>query len=431
VTEDIEKIAVRDGRVSLYQKRGNKNWWCRFSLPEEGQQRVALRTPNLDEAKIKAEYEFDKARFRVRDGLAAKVRRFNVVADEWLKKLSSEAAHASPAQRMTVEKNYKDALAITTRYFKPYFGQMPIDGIRYPDVNRWFEWREFYWLNGPGAEIHRIEYVRDGRTLTRPMPKKRPSVARLRLEAVFLRQIFKQAHKWGYASREKLPVIEAPKGDANRRSDFTPDQLRILIGPALTRVQRATALAAKEPSYEHILRERRRLYAFILIALYSGLRVTELHALKWENVEGFGDAERTITLRVVGRLKKGKHRARIFDPLPQIRDGFAILRFMVKTTPKAADFVFVDDQGNQIKSFKKSLTNLLAKSGLLVDDLGVTRTAGSFRHTYATQQLIAGVPVAILAHMMGTSVQMIERHYGHIIHGKVQGKLMPDWKLAG
>lgn len=427
----VQKIAVRDGRVSLYQKPGNKNWWCRFSLPSEGQQRVPLRTPNLDEAKIKAEYEFDKARFRVRDGLAAKVRRFDSVADEWLEKLSTEAAHASPAHQKTAEKHYKEARAITTRYFKPYFGQMAIDGIRYHDINRWFEWREFYWLNGPGAHIEKIEYVRNGRTLTRPMPKKRPSAARLRLEAVVLRQIFRQAHKWGYAARENLPAIDAPKGDANRRSDFTPDQLRILIGPALARVQKATAVAANEPSHPHIIRERRRLYAFILIALYSGLRVTELHALKWENVEGLSNSKETITLRVIGRLRKGKHRARIFDPLPQIRDGFGILRYTAKQPPKPTDFVFVDDGGRQIKSFKKSLTNLLEIAGLLVDDLGIARTAGSFRHTYATQQLIAGVPVAILANMMGTSVQMIERHYGHIIHGKVQGKLMPDWKLAG
>ena len=37
-----------------------------------------------------------------------------------------------------------------------------------------------------------------------------------------------------------------------------------------------------------------------------------------------------------------------------------------------------------------------------------------FRHTYATFRLSEGVDVYILAEQMGTSVKMIEQHYGHV-----------------
>jgi integrase len=39
------------------------------------------------------------------------------------------------------------------------------------------------------------------------------------------------------------------------------------------------------------------------------------------------------------------------------------------------------------------------------------------RHTFATDALHAGLSIFELARYMGTSVQMIDRHYGHLAHG--------------
>src|SRR5207245_9777520 len=38
------------------------------------------------------------------------------------------------------------------------------------------------------------------------------------------------------------------------------------------------------------------------------------------------------------------------------------------------------------------------------------------RHTYATFALRAGVPVFAVSRFMGTSIAMIDRHYGHLAH---------------
>jgi len=42
------------------------------------------------------------------------------------------------------------------------------------------------------------------------------------------------------------------------------------------------------------------------------------------------------------------------------------------------------------------------------------RDAYCLRHYYATERLTSGVPIYTLAKNMATSVQMIERHYGHL-----------------
>jgi integrase len=45
-------------------------------------------------------------------------------------------------------------------------------------------------------------------------------------------------------------------------------------------------------------------------------------------------------------------------------------------------------------------------------------TAYGFRHTYATNWLLSGGSIKVLADLIGTSVSMIERHYGHIMVDK-------------
>jgi integrase len=61
------------------------------------------------------------------------------------------------------------------------------------------------------------------------------------------------------------------------------------------------------------------------------------------------------------------------------------------------------------------LRKFLIDAELLTGAEGTDRTLYSFRHFYATQELIREPPITIhlLAKQMGTSVKMIEKHYGH------------------
>jgi integrase len=49
----------------------------------------------------------------------------------------------------------------------------------------------------------------------------------------------------------------------------------------------------------------------------------------------------------------------------------------------------------------------------------VDETGGLYRlrHTFASEALAAGVPPFDVAKMMGTSLQMLDRHYGHLVAG--------------
>jgi integrase len=62
---------------------------------------------------------------------------------------------------------------------------------------------------------------------------------------------------------------------------------------------------------------------------------------------------------------------------------------------------------------------------------GSQRSTYCFRHTYATFRLSEGVDVYFLSKQMGTSVQMIEDHYGHINPVKNAERILqglPGWE---
>ena len=90
----------------------------------------------------------------------------------------------------------------------------------------------------------------------------------------------------------------------------------------------------------------------------------------------------------------------------------------IKTISKATepnDRVFTTVTGEPAKSLYKALiTDLLAEADLREGTQGVPRSTYCFRHTYATLRLQEGVDVYFLAEQMGTSVKMIEEHYGHV-----------------
>lgn len=53
-------------------------------------------------------------------------------------------------------------------------------------------------------------------------------------------------------------------------------------------------------------------------------------------------------------------------------------------------------------------------AGFVTADGKASRRIYDLRHTYATMSLAAGVSLFTLARRMGTSVQMIDRTYGHL-----------------
>ena len=73
--------------------------------------------------------------------------------------------------------------------------------------------------------------------------------------------------------------------------------------------------------------------------------------------------------------------------------------------------IFCLPDNTQISNMENIFRNLMVRSSMRKDSGGLNRTLYSLRHTYATFALASGIDIHTLARQMGTSVNMIERHY--------------------
>jgi integrase len=150
---------------------------------------------------------------------------------------------------------------------------------------------------------------------------------------------------------------------------------------------------------------------FVLIMCNTGMRPPEAKNLRWRDVTMAQDRDgrHIVVLSVHG---KGKSR-KLVAPESVAKYLDRIRAISKATAPD--DSVFTTIDGAPAKSLYESLIiDLLTKAGLRKGACGTDRTTYSFRHTYATFRLSEGVDVYFLAEQMGTSVKMIEDHYGHV-----------------
>ena len=232
-------------------------------------------------------------------------------------------------------------------------------------------------------------------------------------ENVVLRGIFKTAVRKGYLAEAQLPCIK-PKTANNakkqrRRPAFTRDEYQRLY-----RFMRGWVCEGRNQDRRLLLRD------YVLILMGSGMRPgTETDALKWQDVEldyVDGDGNRHVRLWV-----KGKTGKRELIAMPNTRAYLKRIqerrRVVLGADPPLDEFVFALPDGTAVKedSMRQLFTKLLKAADLLTDRRGDRRVLYSLRHTYATFRLVYGkVSVYALKENMGTSVQMIEKHYGHL-----------------
>lgn len=425
----MKTIKLRDGKIQIFQVAASPFWQVRFSLPEHGQIKKSLQTGDEDEARGKALNLYDEMRFNADNDKPLESRTFEQISAEVLANMEAELARGEIRRH-----KLDDYRGVIHRYLNGYFGKMRLDRIKDRDIERYKLWRRDYWIGGPGSKLDAIEYVRQTKrgpkTVKRKIRQKAPSASREGGELVMLRQVLRYAAKMGYCDKSIVIAVESPRPSNRRKPDFSAPQLAML----LTESEKRIAAVHNHASYK---RDRGMLHAFMEVMLATGMRPLEAYQLQWRDVDGFKpggklailDTVHPVRIRVRG---KGKHRTLV--PLSGVIIWLEFLWDLCVTEtgkpPAGERFVFTHPDGAPIKTFKKALRSLLIDTGLLVGEQGMERNGYSFRHTYVTQQIIAGVDHYVLAKNCGTSPAMIEKHYGHVEPQMVARALMPRWGIA-
>ncbi|MGQ2943698.1 MAG: tyrosine-type recombinase/integrase [Blastomonas fulva] len=408
---------------TIYQRPGSIIWWVRFSIRGEGQIRKSLGTSDESDAHRVAMKLWHEAQYRKEHGMRAVQRTFRAVAGEF-------CDHMDQLSRdREIRHDRGDRIRpLVERYFVPFFDKKPIDTITDADLTRYITWRKAFWTTGPGKDQTHLEYIRAGKRIRRPATEMRriPSLSSQRGEAVVLRQLFRQAAKWGYINQSQIPDVETPRVPPSPRPSFSTDEMDRLMKLAQRRMKDKTV-------NEEVRRDRTILFAYITIACCTGMRPTELKNLNWGDLLGYREGltkrlgDRDIRIRA-----RGKGKSREFIPLEYALGEFDRLWRMWKekhdgNAPLDESPVFAAPDGRRLTSVNKGLNALLEAAKLKADHRGKKRDAYSFRHFYISQQLRAGVDVFALARNTGTSPDMIDKFYGQVSVEQFKDALRPSW----
>jgi integrase len=176
---------------------------------------------------------------------------------------------------------------------------------------------------------------------------------------------------------------------------------------------------------EMVAEELTPLYAPIPIILVgSGLRPEEAWGLEWRDVdlrEGVLNVERVYMKGVLKPCKKSDRqrrqvplRARVIEALERIPRGFGQTPVLLSRTGGRVE----------LETFRHRHWNPALAA---LKDAGIEhRGVYACRHTFATWSIRAGVDLFHLSRVMGTSLRMIDRTYGHLApdaHAYIRGKL--------
>jgi len=386
----LEKVVLNEEGETpqAIQLQDNSNrWYARFKVNGKWKVKATAET-NPDRAIGKAyvllsRYQtlsendldyYDSARHRSKW--------FQTIAEEmceqWLKWKEKDPTK--------YENTYVRHIQVTRKWFIPFFGKTPIHKIDDAKYLEFREWQE----NENGAPF---------------------SASSVNRHNVVLRKIFTEA------KLRKL-VTEFPKmnnnGTAtNKRAAFSENEYELILKEAIKRAGNAKGVAASS----HQL-----IPSYIEWARRTGMRPgKEMNQLTWANIVKQSQGNETYTICKVTKGKtverKGPREVVLDDNLVVV---IAALK-KLKPNTKPTDLLFADADG-KIPRYSQLVNGIINDLGLSVGIDG-ERSLYSLRHTYITDKLRDGTHAHTISKQVGTTLKMIEDHYGHITALDFSGEL--------
>ena len=204
---------------------------------------------------------------------------------------------------------------------------------------------------------------------------------------------------------------------------LTKEKVIITLHLKSQQIRKVQALEKQEQARleKFILENEKRYHYGILLSLYTGLRLGDVLALKWQNLDiknkliyidkSVGSISQNHKTLTIESSPKTQSSIREIPISKKLLDLMKVLRQHCST-----DYVIVSHNGKQIKprAYQKSFDNLLKK--LHIKHYGFH----SLRHTFATSLLENGVDIKTISELLGHSSPTITLN--RYVHTNLQNK---------
>ena len=385
VTLVNENLAhARNGEVVLYKRGDSKRWQARFKLKDLKWRRVATKHVNIQFAAETACEAYDRARFLYDEKIPITSKRFDSVADIAVDEMEKQL-------KAGVGKSvYNDYISVIKKYLKPFFGAKAINTIGYEEIKKYSDWRTV-------------------------QMKKPPVASTVTTHISAFNRVFDCAVERGWIAAAQVPKMKNNGEKGVAREAFSLSEYKSLTSFMPKWAQKGHT--AKTREMRELLRD------YVLILVNTGMRHgTETKDMKWRDIEWITkNKEQYLQITVTGKVGKRQLIARhntedYLIRIQQRQSNIAHLEFDTLLKRRLNENVFKLRSGETTANLSQTFNNLMRDSGLDADrDIKQRRSLYSLRHTYAHLALLKErMDVYTLAKQMGTSVKMIEQHYGHL-----------------
>ena len=385
VTLVNENLAhARNGEVVLYKRGDSKRWQARFKLKDLKWHRVATKHVNIQFAAETACEAYDRARFLYDEKIPITSKRFDSVADIAVDEMEKQL-------KAGVGKSvYNDYISVIKKYLKPFFGAKSINTIGYEEIKKYSDWRTV-------------------------QMKKPPVASTVTTHISAFNRVFDCAVERGWIAAAQVPKMKNNGEKGVAREAFSLSEYKSLTSFMPKWAQKGHT--AKTREMRELLRD------YVLILVNTGMRHgTETKDLKWRDIEWITkNKEQYLQITVTGKVGKRQLIARhntedYLIRIQQRQSNIAHLEFDTLLKRRLNEDVFKLRSGDTTANLSQTFNNLMRDSGLDADrEVKQRRSLYSLRHTYAHLALLKErMDVYTLAKQMGTSVKMIEQHYGHL-----------------
>jgi len=386
VTFVNENLAhARGGEVVLYKRGDSARWQARYKLKDLKWHRTATKHVNLQYAAETACEAYDRARFLFAENIPVSSKRFDVAAELAVKEMQ---------QQITAEVGksvYKDYITCINKYLIPFFGKFNINTIGYEELQAFGVWRE-------------------------KQMGRRPVASTITTHISAMNRVYDVAIERGWIAQQQVPKIKNTGAKGTAREAFSKSEYASLTGYMPKWAEKGHT--AKTREMRELLRD------YVLVLANTGMRHgTEAMNLKWKDIAFIKKAQEqylqfTVTGKRGRRTLIARHNTeiylqRLYKRQPLLEKHSSLEKLLDK---KINEPVFKLASGDVTKNLAGTFRILMKESGLDKDrDVKHKRTLYSLRHTYAHEVLMKErMDVYTLAKQMGTSVKMIELHYGHL-----------------
>ena len=391
-----KKDVKGDGTIILHKRERRDGtilptWYMRIRIPlpdSRGYIRQSTNTTDLNRATQIAYNKFDELYSKIQSGGTLETITFKKLYEKFCDKFPQAPKNVNRRKKY-VDNCMKQLGRYPYDYFVKELNNIDIEKITTKHIQDYFS----YQMKNSYRNGMRVE----------------PSLNTIHKYGVALRTIFKFAVQEKYINTE--PLIETPAFKDEKRPVFERNEWRVLTN--------GMGKYVEDSRQSNHYRDRYYLQHYILISSNCGARVGELRELKWRDIREEIINKRKVLYATV--LGKTGEREMVFQPVCETYfdrlKTFRIDELGKSVSPK--EYIFCKKDGSPIQSFRKSYDRLLKNLNLQFNNRGNKRTIYSLRHTYATFRLEDEVNPHLLARQMGTSVKMLEEHYG-----QTRGKLV-------